>query len=288
MTADAPAYFNGTFMPVSQVKVSPLDRGFLFGDGMYEVIPAFDRHFLDLEGHLERLDRCLQAIKIPNPHSIAEWRDICQHLIDADDATDTKVYVQVTRGVQSVRNHDFSGDESATVFAMCNAQSLPDPASIENGISLFTEEEIRWSNCHLKSTSLLANVLLKNASSVKGGAETLVVNSGRVVEGSSSNAFAVFDGEVHTPPNGKEILPGITRNLVIQLARDCGIHVVETELPLAEVLRADEVWISSSTRGVLAATRINNEPVGNGVPGPVWRRVHERYQAMVDELRSGG
>ncbi|MEM7293130.1 MAG: aminotransferase class IV, partial [Pseudomonadota bacterium] len=205
----------------------------------------------------------------------------------AEPAVDKKIYVQVSRGVQLVRDHDFHGDEVPSVFAMCNPQSAPSESMLQNGIKLCTEQEIRWSNCHLKTISLLPNVLLKHAALEKGGVEALIVRDGRVVEGSSSNVFAVIEGRVHTPATSNEILPGITRSLLIALARELDLDVVEDELSLDSALGADEVWISSSTRGVIAVSSIDDQQVGNGKPGPVWEQMHQRYEAMVDELRNG-
>ncbi len=287
MSADSPAYINGEFTPLSRVRISPLDRGFLFGDGIYEVIPVYGRHFLGLEGHLDRLASSLDGIQLNNPHTHGEWRSIFEKLVGAEPAVDKKIYVQVTRGVQEVRNHDFVGDEKATVFAMCSPQSPLGDTVIERGISLYTQEEIRWARCHLKTVSLLPNVLLKHASWQQGGAETLIVNAGRVVEGSSSNVFAVIDGTIHTPATGTEILPGITRSLVIDIAVELGFRVLEGELSLRGTLEADEVWISSSTRVVVAATSIDDVVIGSGLPGPAWRQVHDRFQLEFERLRNG-
>ena len=287
MSNDSPAYLDGEFCPLSQVRISPMDRGFLFGDGIYEVIPVYGWHFLDLDGHLDRLGNSLQEILLTNPHTHSEWRDIFQRLVDAESSVDKKIYVQVTRGVQEVRNHDFEGDEKPTVFAMCTAQPPLAESVINNGVALYTEQEIRWANCHVKATSLLPNVLLKHASHKRGGAETMIVKEGRVIEGSSSNIFCVLDGVVHTPATGTEILPGITRNLLIGLAKELGLDVVEDEVSLEQMLAADEVWISSSTRGVVAVSSVDDRMIADGKPGPVWRRMFDRYQVMTDELRNG-
>lgn len=287
MSVDSPAYLNGEFLPLSQVKISPLDRGFLFGDGVYEVIPAYGGHFLGLEGHLERLADGLDGILLKNPHLHSEWRAIFQKLVDDETAVDKMVYVHVTRGVQEVRNHDFSGDEQATVFAMCSQQIPLDRLVLTEGVAVYTQQEIRWARCHLKTISLLPNVLLKHASWQRGGIEALIVRDGRVVEGSLSNVYAVIGGVVHTPATGTEILPGITRNLLINMAGELGLRVMEGELSLDSALHAEEVWISSSTRGVVAVTRIDDAAIGSGVPGPIWRQMYDHYQLMLDELRNG-
>jgi len=286
VSADSPAYINGEFLPISRVNISPLDRGFLFGDGIYEVIPAYGRNFLGLDGHLDRLANSLDGIQLNNPHTHGEWRAIFEKLVDAEAAVDKKIYVQVTRGVQEARNHDFVGDEKATVFAMCTPLAPLGDSVIERGISLYTQDEIRWAHCHLKTISLLPNVLLKHASWQRGGAETLIVNAGRVIEGSSSNVFAVIDGAIHTPATGTEILPGITRNLLIDIAVELGFRVFEGELTLRDTLNADEVWISSSTRIVVAVTSIDDVGIGSGLPGPVWRQMHERFQLELERLRN--
>ena len=184
-------------------------------------------------------------------------------------------------------SHDFIGDEQATVFAMCSPQFPLGESLLETGICVTTQEEIRWSRCHLKTVSLLPNVLLKHAAWKKGCKEALIVKHGRVVEGSSSNVFAVINRQLYTPAASNEILPGITRNLVIEIATEAGFRVVQGELLLADLLNAEEVWISSSTRGVVAVTCVDDTTIGDGVPGSVWRDIASRYQRLLDTLRNG-
>ncbi len=287
MTTDSPAYFNGAFLPLSQVSISPLDRGFLFGDGVYEVIPAYGRQCLALDAHLDRLADSLAGIALNNPHTHAQWRGILQRLVDAEPAIDKKLYLQVTRGVQVVRHHDFNGDEQATVFAMCSPQAAPTDAVLETGVSVYTQAEMRWAHCNLKAISLLPNILLKHASSQRGGAETLVLKGDRVIEGSSSNVFIVTGGVIHTPTIGTEILPGVTRTLLIDMAGALGFQVIQADVLLADLMRADEVWVSSSTRGVIAVTRVDDITIGDGRPGPVWKQLYDRYAQLLDSLRNG-
>ncbi len=282
------AYFNGDFVPLAQVSISPMDRGFLFGDGAYEAIPVYGRCCFDLPGHLTRLDNTLRALEIDNPHTALEWQSILQTLIDDAPVADNQIYLHVTRGVQSVRQHDFTDCSAPTVFVLCSPLPPVPQQHYEHGISLRTCTEIRWRRRDLKVTSLVGNVLIKREAVAQGAQEALIVESGYVLEGAASNVFALIDGVLHTPATeAGNILPGVTRVWVLSNAAALGCAVCEGNLKLSDLVRATEIWICSSTRGVLPVTRLDDQPVASGVPGPLWQGMHRRYLQFLDSLRSG-
>lgn len=278
-------YLDGQFLPLAQARIHPLDRGFVFGDGVYEVMPAYGGHYLRLRAHLERLARSLEAVRIPNPHSPAQWAALLGTLRARAGAHDQSVYVQVTRGV-APRDHAFP-DCAPTVFAVSRPLAPVDAAALAQGLCGVLQEDLRWRRCDIKSIALQGAVLARQAALDAGAHEALLVRDGCVSEGAATNVFAVRAGEVITPPVGPWLLAGVTRALVLDLARAAGRPVSERPLPVEAVRTADELWLSSSTKGVLALTRLDGQPVGDGRPGPVWRELHARYQAYLAELRAG-
>lgn len=270
-------YLNGKFLPAESASISILDRGFIFGDGVYELIPVYGRHVLRLNEHLRRLNDSLTGIYIDNPHSGGEWRDIVMELLRRNEgAEDRAVYLQVTRGAGH-RSHVSAAPLPPTIFAMCN----PIPARcFESGVSAITHDDIRWSYCNLKVISLVPNVLLRErARRMDGSMEAILVRDGWVTEGAASNVFVVHGERVRTPPKDNSLLPGITRDLVVELLRNSGVDSVEQKISLAELKSADEIWITSSTMGIAPVTRLDGANVGTGEPGAVWRRADALYQA---------
>lgn len=282
----ADVYLNGEFLPLERARVSVMDRGFLFGDGVYEVIPAYGGRLFRLEHHLRRLDSSLAAIRMDNPLSDAAWEAVLQRLIDQHPGRDLGVYLQVTRGTAEKRDHVIPAAVDPTVFAMASPVDPPDPALAERGVAAVTLDDIRWQLCHIKATTLLANVLLRQQARDEGAVEAILVRGGEVTEGAASNLFIVAEGLVLTPPKGPHLLPGITRDLILELAAEAGIPYAEASIGVAQLEAADEVWLTSSTREVLPVTRLNGAPVGAGVPGPFWRHMTELYQAYKARLRA--
>ncbi|MEW6039702.1 MAG: D-amino acid aminotransferase [Pseudomonadota bacterium] len=274
-------YLNGEFLPLDQARVSVLDRGFLFGDGVYEVIPVYGGRPLRLEEHLRRLDDSLRGIRMTSPLSRAEWAEIIGRLIDGAD--DQSVYLQVTRGAGPARDHSIPAGARPTVFAM-SSPIVPVPAA---GARAITLDDIRWRWCNIKAITLLPNVLLRQEAVDKGCAEAVLVRDGHVTEGTASNVFAVIDGVIVTPPKGPELLPGITRDLVLELAQADGLKARELRIGLDEFRGAEEIWITSSTREVLPVVELDGRPVGQGNPGRVWERVSALYQDFKRRLKSG-
>ncbi len=281
-------WLDGEYLPADRARVSVFDRGFLFADSVYEVIPVYGGHPFRLAEHLARLDHSLAGIALANPLPHATWREIIGTVAARNGGGDLSVYLQVTRGAAGKRDHCFPEGVRPTVFVMATPLA-PVPAELlEQGASVITREDLRWRRCDIKATALLPNVLMRQQAQEAGAHEALLVRDGEVTEGSASNVFIVEpDGLLVTPPKGPFILPGITRDLVLELARTDGIASCERSIALAGLSRAREVWITSSTREVLAVTRLDGNPVGDGRPGPVWQRMWRLYQDYKQRLRTG-
>lgn len=279
-------YLNGEFVPPEQAKISAFDRGFIFGDGVYEVIPVFGGRLFRLPHHLARLERSLAEVRLANPLDGIGWERVLRRLIEAVGGGDQSVYLQVTRGV-APRDHTFPSNLRPTVFAYAQPASYPSADVLARGIAAVTATDIRWLRCDIKATALLANALLRQQAADRGAAEAILVRDGLVTEGAASNVFVVRGGALHTPPNGPFILPGVTRDLVLELARANDIPAREEPLPEAALYGADEVWLTSSMREILPVTRLNERPVGTGQPGPMHARLLALYQRYKQAFREG-
>jgi D-alanine transaminase len=277
-------HLNGAFLPLAEARISPLDRGFLYADGVYEVMPVYGGRPFRFENHAERLTRSLAAIRMDDPLTRAGWRELLGTLIERNGGGDQYVYWQVTRGAENGRNHAPLPDIPRTIFAFCAPFPVTPPGVLETGVACVTAADTRWSRCDIKSVALLANVLLRQLSVDAGATETLLLRDGELMEASSSAVHVVAGGELLSPPNSWKILPGTTRGVVEELASRAGIPHRSSPIPEALMRAADEIWISAATREVQAVTSLDGRPVGTGRPGPVWRRVHEelvRYKAEV-------
>lgn len=281
----AEVYLNGAFVPLEEAKVPVMDRGFLFGDGVYEVIPVYEGRPRRLAAHLDRLGRSLAAIRLANPLPDAEWHRILAVLLGSGG--DQSVYVQVTRGSATERDHRFPAKVHPTVLAMARPMKARRPDLADTGVAAITRADQRWDRCDIKATALLAAVLARQEAAEVGADEAILVRDGRAVEGSSSNLFLVTGGEISTPPLGPNLLAGITRALVMELAAGAGIPCYERDIAAVELAGADEVWLTSSLREVVPVTRLDGVPVGSGLPGPLWRRMDGLYQDYKDRLRAG-
>jgi D-alanine transaminase len=280
-------YLNGKFVPIEQATVSVLDRGFIFGDGVYELVPVYSRVPFRLEEHLVRLERSLAAVRIRNPHSRAEWREIITQLVARQPFDDQAVYFQVTRGVAR-RDHAFPRDAAPTVFVMANPLVNPPRELVEAGGAAVSATDDRWLHCDIKSISLIGNCLLRQLSADAGAAETILFRDGRLTEASASNVFVVRAGAILSPPKSNLILPGITYDVVVELARGAGLPLEFRELSEAEVRAADEIWVTSSSKEVLAIVTLDGKPVGTGRPGPLFARMHRLYQDFKREVMRSG
>jgi D-alanine transaminase len=278
------AHFNGELMPLERISISPLDRGFIFGDGVYEVIPVYEGAMLRGREHFERLQRSMDEIQLRNPHGVDEWLEITRELL-AHHPGNQSVYIQVTRGAPRKRDHVMPKDLTPTVFMMAQPLASPSREAVENGVACITHEDFRWSKCHIKSTSLLGNILARQLSADVGATETILLRDGMLTEASSSNVFVVKNGVVAAPPQDHLILLGITYDLVTRLAAEGAVRLDIRAVTEAELRDADEVWLSSSTKEVLAVTTLDGRPVGSGKPGPAFRRMHALYQEYKTRLR---
>ena len=271
-------YLNGRFLPLDDAKISVLDRGFIYGDGVYEVIPVYHRQPYRLRQHLARLQRSLDGIRLANPHTDAEWESIIRDLVARTPFDDQGVYFQVTRGVAK-RDHSFPPGVAPTVFMMSNPLPLPTAEQVERGVAVVTATDERWLHCDLKTISLLGNVLARQRATDAGAAETVLFRNGFLTEASASNVFIVVDGVILVPPKDNQILPGITYDAALELAVGGGLAVEVRPISREEALAADEMWLSSSTKEVLAVTTVDGNSFAGGSPGPVFRKMYELFQA---------
>ncbi len=276
---DKIVYLNGEYLPLSEAKISVLDRGFLFGDGIYEVIPAYFGQLFCLEAHLQRLNNSLNAIRLPLALNTQQWLDILQPLLVEGDAQ--YIYLQITRGVADKRDHAFPEHCKPAVFAMCSAIA---PFPRENGVQAITLDDMRWQLCSIKATTLLANILLRQEAVDQACAEAILLKEGYATEGAASNVFAVVDDILITPANSNEILPGITRDVIIDLAKVNGISMRVGLILEADLRRASEIWLTSSTREILPVITLDNKPVGDGQVGPVWKTMQKLFQEYKREV----
>jgi len=270
-------YLNGAFLPLEDAKISVLDRGFIYGDGVYELVPVYHRQPFRLPQHLVRLQHSLDGIRLANPHSDAQWEELIRELIARQPFDHQGVYLQVTRGVAK-RDHTFPKDVAQTVFMMSNPLATPSTEQVERGVEVVTAEDNRWRRCDLKTISLVGNVLMRQLAADSGAIETVMFRDGFLTEASASNVLVVVAGRIVAPPKDNLILPGITYDATLDFARDAGLPFEIRPVPKAEALAADEMWLSSSTKEVLAVTTLDGRQFGEGKPGPVFRRMHAVFQ----------
>ena len=275
-------YLNGDWMPIEEAKIPVLDRGFIFGDGIYEVIPVYGRKPFCAEGHLARMRRSLDAVRIRNPYSEARWNELIAEMIRRQPFDNQAVYFQITRGVAK-RDHAFPADTQPTVFMMSNPLATPSEEAYAKGVSCITAQDNRWLRCDIKSTSLLGNVLMRQLAADQDAIETVMFRDGFLSEASASNVLVIKDGVIASPQKDNLMLGGITLDATIDLARQTGMPLEMRPISEAQVRAADELWLSSATKEVLAITRLDGKPVGHGAgagkPGPLFARMRAAYQA---------
>ncbi|HJV74620.1 MAG TPA: D-amino acid aminotransferase [Noviherbaspirillum sp.] len=268
---------SGQLTPLSEAKIPVLDRGFIFGDGVYEVIPMYARRLFRAQQHIARLFRSLNAIAIPNPHTEDEWMALIGKVAAAYPADDQLIYIQVTRGVAR-RAHAFPKDATPTVFIMTNALSVPAAEVREKGIACVSTEDLRWLRCDIKSTSLLGNVLAAQYAAEQGAVEAIQFRDGFLTEGASSNVWIVRNGMLMTPPKDNLILEGVRYGLIEELCASCQIPFASRRIAPEEVFGADEVLLSSAGREVLPVVSIDGKRIADGTPGPVFQALYAAYQ----------
>ncbi len=271
-------YLDGEFLPIADAKVSVMDRGFLFGDGIYEVIPVYSRRAFRLPEHLSRLGASLAGIRLPNPHTGPEWMDLVARMVEQGGVEDQSVYLQVTRGPMAGRSHVFPKTVRPTVFMMSEPLATPPPEQRERGIAAISAADFRWLRCDLKTTSLLANCLLRQMAVDAGCVETILFRDGALTEGAASNIFVVKDGRLLAPPKNHLMLPGITYDVVLEIAEANRLPIELRQITEDEVRAGDELWLTSSTKEVLPIVSLDRRPIGDGRPGPVFAAMHGWYQ----------
>ncbi len=278
MNVSPVVYLNGEYLPSDEARISVLDRGFIYGDGVYEVIPVYARQPFRMQQHLRRLQYSLDGIRLANPMSDAQWEKTVSELIARQAFADQAVYFQVTRGVAR-RDHAFPVGVPPTVFMMSNPLPLPSVEQVKRGVAVVTAEDNRWQRCDLKTTSLLGNVLMRQLAVDAGAVETMLFRDGFLTEASASNVLAVIDGVIVAPPKDHRILPGITYDATVEFARAAGLRLAIRPVTRVEALAAQELWLSSSTKEVLAITTVDGRPFAGGAPGPVFRRMWDLFQS---------
>lgn len=280
-------YLNGQYLPAAEAQISVMDRGFLLGDGVYEVIPVYAGQPFRLTEHLQRLRNSLAEIRLDLDISDTQWTDILTRLIKDHGQGDLSVYLQVTRGSAAKRDHSFPEQIHPTVFVMVTPIPAPDPDIARHGIHAVLLDDIRWQRCDIKAITLLANVLLRQRANDLGAQEAILVRNGLALEGAASNLFVVDGDKLITPPKSSQVLPGITRDLVLELAPAAGLEVVESHISVQALADYDEIWLTSSTKEIMPVTRLDDKPINNAQPGPAWQRMIKVYQDFKQSLGQG-
>jgi len=272
------AYLNGEFLPLTEAKIPAMDRGYLFGDGVYEVIPVYNNHPFRLEQHLRRLHNSLTAIKLVVELQDKDWETIFTQLIEQNGGGNQTIYVQCTRGPAPMRDHTFPAEIHPTIFAYSIPLQTKSITELSRGIAAITLPDIRWHRADIKAITLLANVLLKQQAAEAGAFEAILIHDSYALEGSASNLFIVKNGVIITPPLSPRILGGVTRDLVLELATQYHDACEQKNILVSELQTANEIWLTSSSREIMPVIKLNDNPVGNGQAGPVWYKMIEHYQ----------
>ncbi len=266
-------YLNGDFLPLDEARIPVLDRGFMFGDGVYEVIPVYGGRPFHADRHMGRLENSLAAIRIDNPLSRERWLELLTELVGRNGGGECSIYLQVTRGV-AAREHAFPTTITPTVFAMCNARHAVRP----EGVSAILREDYRWGRCDIKAIALLANVLLRQEAVEAGADETILFRDGAVTEAAASSVFVVRDDFIVTPPKSPMSLPGVTRDLLLEILEAAGLPCIEGRIKVEDLREADEIWLTGSSQEVAPVIQLEGKPVSNGKPGMVWKRAWKEFQ----------
>ena len=279
-------YLNGDFMPIEEARIPVLDRGFIFGDGVYEVIPVYSRKPFRLAEHLHRLQYSLDGIRLSNPHSNQEWSNLLEQIVAGNESDDQYLYLHITRGVAK-RDHAFPKGVMPTVFIMSNPLLAPPGELLATGVAAITASDNRWLRCDIKAISLLPNVLLRQMAIDADAIETVLLREGFMTEGAASNIFVIKDGVLLAPPKNHLMLPGITYDVVLELAAANEIPHEVREVSEYEVRTAREILLTSSTKEIMPITRLDGKPVGDGKPGSMFALLHQLYQSYKSTVMRG-
>ncbi len=276
------AYLNGEFLPLENAKISVLDRGFIFADGVYEVIPVYQGRCFELDRHLQRLNNSLNKIQLANPLSTNQWQTLFTELIEKNGGGHRSIYLQITRGV-AMRDHKFPSTVTPTILLWSQPFT---PPTMSSGLKAITCPDTRWLHCDIKSISLLANVLFRQQAAMAGADEAFLIREGNVTEGAASNLFIVHHGTVITPPKNQFILAGISREVILTVMKKADMTYREENIPETMLRQADEIWLSSSLREVSPVITLDGKSVGTGKPGKMWLQVWELFQQYKKEYFS--
>lgn len=279
-------YLNGNFLPIEQAYVPVLDRGFIFGDGVYEVIPVYSRKAFRLEHHLARLQDSLNGIRLNNPHTNEEWCGLITQLIDYHVSEDQYIYLHITRGVAK-RDHAFPNNTPPTIFMMSNALLTPPEEFLQKGVSAITAKDNRWGRCDIKAISLLPNVLLRQLAIDAGATETILLREGFLTEGAASNIFVVKENKLFAPPKSHLMLPGITYDVVLELVETHCLPYSVRPVVEQELRSADEILLTSSTKEILPIISLDGKSIGEGKPGPFFYKLNQLYQQYKEQTMRG-
>lgn len=279
-------YLNGKFLPIEQAYIPVLDRGFIFGDGIYEVIPVYSRKPFRLPEHLSRLQHSLDGIRLKNPHSNEQWQGLIEQIIEQNEGDDQYLYLHITRGVAK-RDHAFPSGVAPTIFIMSNPLVTPSKELLSTGVAAITARDNRWGRCDIKAISLLPNILLRQLAGDAHAMETILIRDGLLTEGAASNIFIVKNDILLAPPKDHRMLPGITYDVVLELAESNAIPYMVRDISETELRIAEEVMLTSSTKEILPITRLDGEPIGEGKPGPLFRQLNQLYQAYKITMMRG-
>ncbi len=279
-------HLNGAWLPLREARISPLDRGFLYADGVYEVMPVFAGRPFRFAEHFDRLARSLRELRMRDPRSRAQWRELVASLVERNGGGDQYVYLQVSRGAEYGRNHAPLPQVEPTVFAFCAPLPTPTPEQLTRGIACITAIDTRWARCDIKSVALLANVLLRQLAVDAGAQETILLRDGMLTDASASTVHIVISQVLVTPPDSNLILPGTTRQVVEELADRTGVRRETRPVTETELRSADEIWLAAATRNISSVTLLDGRPVGTGRPGPLWQRLSREFDALRSELAS--
>lgn len=270
-------YLNGSFIPIEDARISVLDRGFIFGDGVYEVIPVYSHRPFRLTEHLRRLQKSLDGIKLRNPYTDIEWTELVEQIIASNEGDDQYLYLHITRGV-APRDHSFPKKVIPTIFIMSSPLVVASKELIVTGVSAITANDNRWSRCDIKAISLLPNVLLRQMASDSNATETLLIRDGFLTEGSASNIFVVKNKLLLVPPKSHLMLPGITYDVVLELADEYQMPYEIRDIPESDLRTADEILLTSSTKEIMSITLLDGKKVGSGKPGEKFAELYQYYQ----------
>ncbi len=283
MSTDKFVFLNNTYIKETEAKVSIFDRGFLFADGVYEVLPVYNNTALFLTEHLQRLQSNLDLLKINYSVAYDPWKGICSHLITLN-GPNRPIYIQITRGCENTRNHDYSENIQPTLVAFSLKPIILGSCLSSAPVKVITLPDNRWNNCNIKSIALLGNILLRQEGRALNAEEVLLIRpGGNIVEGTTSNYFIVKNNTILTPPLNNEILPGITRQIILEICRSHNIQLLEKHLSLADIYAADEVWLSSSTKEIRPVGQVNDTIIHNNKPGPMWQQIANLYVEHIQQ-----